>query len=318
MLNFFKKSNTKKDTKHQSTALEEAINLYRHVLEQKRCYSNRDYIVNRYTEAMGQAPDLENPTLFTEKMQWLKLHYNNPLYITCADKYAVRTYVESKGYKYILNNLIGVYSAAGDIPLAELPDKFVLKATHGCTWNYLCRDKSEEVPKWTQTKRLLDEWLTQDYAMHGRELHYTYIPPRLICERFLENADGSQIRDYKIHCFHGEPKLIQVDYERFTEHQRNYYDPDWSLTNIKWVEQDNYPRAEDKPTNLEEMLEIARALSADFGYVRVDLYNVGGKVVFGELTFTPGCGFTKLEPAEIDALMGSWLTLPLESKHVIQ
>ncbi|HLT86736.1 MAG TPA: ATP-grasp fold amidoligase family protein [Sphingobacterium sp.] len=267
---------------------------------------------------MGQVPDLDSPTLFTEKMQWIKLHYNHPLYIKCADKYAVRAYVESKGYKHILNDLIGVYTSAEDIPLDELPDKFVLKATHGCTWNYLCRDKSEEIAQWEETKLLLNEWLAQDYAVHGRELHYTYIPPRLICERFLENADGSQIRDYKIHCFHGEPKLIQVDYERFTEHQRNYYDPDWNLTDIKWVEQDNYPEVEDKPTNLEEMLAVARALSADFGYVRVDLYNVEGKVVFGELTFTPGCGFTKLEPEEMDMIMGDWLTLPLESKYVVK
>lgn len=315
MLNFFKK---KKRSPRQPTRLEEARNIYNDVLEQKRCCSNRNYIINRYAESMGHVPDLDNPRLFTEKMQWIKLRYNDPLYIRCADKYAVRAYVESKGYKHILNDLIGVYTTAEDIPLAELPDKFVIKATHGCTWNYLCRDKSEEIAQWEETKRLLNEWLTQDYAVYGRELHYTYIPPRLICERFLENADGSQIRDYKIHCFHGEPKLVQVDYERFTEHQRNYYDPDWNLTDIKWIEQDNYPEAEDKPVNLEEMLEIARALSADFGYVRVDLYNVEGKVVFGELTFTPGCGFTKLEPEEMDAVMGSWLTLPIESEYVIQ
>lgn len=315
MLKFFKK---KKKSPHQPTPLEEARNLYQYVLEQKRCYSNRDYIINRYTESMGHVPDLDNPTLFTEKLQWIKLHYNNPLYIRCADKYVVRAYVESKGYKHILNDLIGIYTRAEDILLDELPDKFVLKATHGCTWNYLCKDKSDELAQWEDTKLLLNEWLTQDYAVHGRELHYTYIPPRLICERFLENADGSQIKDYKIHCFHGEPKLIQVDYERFTEHQRNYYDPYWNLTDIKWVEHDNYPEAEDKPGNLEEMLAVARVLSADFGYVRVDLYNVEGKVVFGELTFTPGCGFTKLEPEEIDAIMGSWLTLPVGSDYVVK
>lgn len=313
MLSFFKKRPL-----YQPSRLEEARNIYHDVLEEKRCYSNEAYIIKRYTESMGQVPDLDNPRLFTEKIQWIKLCYSHPLYVKCADKYAVRAYVESKGYNDILNDLIGVYTRAEDIHLDELPDKFVLKATHGCTWNYLCRNKSDEIAEWEETKLLLDEWLTQDYALHGRELHYTYILPRLICERFLENADGSQIRDYKIHCFHGEPKLIQVDYERFTEHQRNYYDSDWNLTDIKWVEQDNYPEAEDKPANLQKMLEVARALSADFGYVRVDLYNVEGKVVFGEMTFTPGCGFTKLQPEEMDAIMGDWLTLPVGSDYVVK
>jgi len=315
MLNFFRK---KKKSPHPPTALEEARDLYQHVLEQKRCYSNRDYIINRYTESMGRVPDLDNPTLFTEKIQWIKLHYNNPMYIKCADKYAVRAYVESKGYQPILNELIGVYTQAEDIRLDELPDKFVLKATHGCSWNYICNDKVQEIAQWEGTKQLLDEWLTQDYAVHGRELHYTYIPPRLICERFLENEDGSDIRDYKIHCFHGEPKLIQVDYERFTEHQRNYYDVDWNLTDIKWVSHGNYTEPEDKPANLKEMLAVARGLSVDFAYVRVDLFNVEGQIFFGELTFTPGSGFTKLEPAEIDAKMGSWWTLPTESEYIIK
>lgn len=307
MLKLFRK---KEKPSHRPTRLEEARNLYQAVLAQKRCWSNRDYIVNRYIETMGRAPDLENPKRFTEKMQWIKLHYNHPLFITCADKYAVRSYVESKGYKAILNNLIGVYTRAEDIPLEELPEKFVLKATHGCTWNYICANKSEEVPRWEDTKQLLAEWLRQDYAVHGRELHYTYIPPRIICEELLENADGSQINDYKIHCFHGEPRLIQVDYERFTEHQRNYYDLDWNLTDIKWVGHDNSAETADKPAKLAEMLTIARALSADFEYVRVDLYHLEEKVVFGELTFTPGSGFTKLEPAGVDATMGEWLTLP--------
>lgn len=318
MLNFLKRRKAKKDAPHQSTPLEEARNLYQDVLEQKSCYSNREYILNRYTESMGQEPNLDKPTLFTEKMQWMKLHYNHPLFVKCADKFAVRSYVESKGYKSILNELIGVYSQAADIPLDELPDKFVLKATHGCTWNHICSDKAQEIAQWEDTKQLLDEWLTQDYAIHGRELHYTYIPPRLICERFLENADGSQIKDYKIHCFHGEPKLIQVDYERFIEHQRNYYDTDWNLTDIKWVSHENYTEHDDRPVNLKEMLAVARGLSADFEYVRVDLFNVEGKVVFGELTFTPGSGFTKLDPEEMDAKMGSWLTLPTESEYVIQ
>lgn len=289
------------------------------MLEQKRCYSNRDFIIKRHEEFTGHPPDLENPTLLTEKIQWVKLYYNNPLYAKCADKYAVRAYVESKGYGYILNDLIGVYTRAEDIILDELPDKFVLKATHGCAWNYLCRDKSEEIPHWTDTKLLLDEWLKQDFSLFSRELHYAHIPPRLICEQFLENADGSDLSDYKIYCFHGEPKMIQVDHERFTQHTRNFYDPEWNLIDLRWDVPNQSTDIHDKPpANFMEMLNIARALSADFGHVRVDLYNVDGRVVFGELTLTPHSGFGKLEPEEMNATMGSWWTVSTESKYVIK
>lgn len=314
MLQLFKK----RKTPQSPTRVERARDIYADALKQKRCYTNVSYIVRRYVETMGQKPDLESPVLFTEKIQWMKLYYNNPLHVRCADKYAVRDYVESRGYAHILNNLIAVYTRAEDIVLEQLPEKFVIKATHGCTWNYLCTDKRLALAQWKEAKALLNEWLSQDYSIHGRELHYTYIPPRLICESFLENSDGTQLKDYKIHCFHGEPKLVQVDYERFADHQRNYYDPDWKLTDIKWAGHDNYPYLEEKPATLKEMLEVARALSSDFSYVRVDLYNVEGKVVFGELTFTPGAGFTKLEPQEIDAVMGSWLTLPTESEYAIK
>lgn len=319
MLNFFKKSKNKKDAPHQPTRLQEARNTYNYMLEQKRCYSNRYFVNKRYEEFTGRLPNIDNPTLLTEKIQWIKLHYNNPLYAKCADKYAVRAYVESKGYGHILNDLIGVYTRAEDIHLEKLPNKFVLKATHGCAWNYLCRNKSEEILQWEDTKLLLEEWLKQDFSIFSRELHYGYIPPRIICEQFLETADGHDLKDYRIHCFHGEPKMIQVEYGRFTKHERNYYDLDWSLIELRWGTPTPNPDINDRPpANLAEMLEVSRALSADFGYVRVDLYNVEGKIVFGELTLTPLSGFGKPEPEEMDAEMGSWWTLPMESEYVIK
>ncbi len=319
MLRFFKKKKKERSVSNQSIRLQGSINTYNYVIEQKRCYSNLDFIIKRHKEFMGHPPNLDNPTLLTEKIQWIKLYYHNPLYAKCADKYAVRAYVESKGYGYILNDLIGVYSNAEDIILDELPHKFVLKATHGCAWNYLCTDRSDEIPYWTDTKLLLNEWLRQDFSLFSRELHYGSIPPRLICERFLETADGNDLKDYKIHCFHGEPKLIQVDYQRFTKHERNYYDLDWNLTELKWGTPMRNPDIHDKPpANFAEMLEIARALSADFGYVRVDLYHVEDRVVFGELTLTPLSGFGELEPEAMNATMGSWWTLPTESEYIIK
>src|SRR5690606_24106491 len=130
-----------------------------------------------------------------------------------------------------------------------------------------------------------------------------------ICERYIETTDGKDLKDYKIHCFHGEPKLIQVDYERFTEHTRNFYDLEWNLVELRWgTPLQNTDIRDSPPDNLSAMLSIARALSDDFGYVRVDLYDVEGRIIFGELTLTPLSGLVKPKPEAMNAIMGSWWT----------
>lgn len=291
-------------------SLFEDIYLWRRAVRAKARFSNEEYVKISYRRATGHDLNLEEPKRFTEKIQWLKLYYNNPLLVTCSDKYAVREYVNSKGLKCILNGLVGVYDDPSKIQETGLPERFVVKATHGSTWNLIVKDKQEFLRKRKAHYKTFRKWLSRDYSLYGRELHYTYIPPRIIIEQFLEQPDGSEISDYKIFCFDGEPKLIQVDYDRYSTHTRNYYDTDWNLMDMNVTIHKNRLPAEPVPENLKEMLGIARTLSADFPHVRVDLYSVGGKIYFGELTFTDGNGHFKYTPDDADFMLGEWLNMP--------
>lgn len=284
--------------------------LWRRAVRMKAKYGNEEYVARSYKRATGHDLDLSAPRRFTEKIQWMKLYYDNPLLITCSDKYAVRGYVESKGYGGILNGLAGVYSDPSQIDTEALPDRFVVKATHGSTWNLIVKDKGEFLRRRKTHYKTFRKWLSRDYSLYGRELHYTYIPPRLIVEEFLEEPGGGEITDYKVFCFGGEPKLVQVDYDRHSAHTRNYFDTGWNLMDMNVTIHKNRLPAGPPPENLGEMLEIARVLSEDFAHVRVDLYSVGGKIYFGELTFTDGNGHFSYDPDEADLMLGEWLELP--------
>ncbi len=307
--------------KQESESLEKyrkTVAKYKKLSRRKRRLSDREYIVKRYRKVFGRTPDLDNPTLYTEKIQWIKLNYKDPLYAKCADKWRVREYVEQKGYAHLLIPLLGVYERAEDIDFEALPEKFILKANHACDWNVECTDKAAERAQWTDTRKLINRWLEQDYSIVCRENHYTDIPPRMVCEKFIEQPGLRRLTDIRIFCFHGEPKLILVGYFDHEKPMRDYFDPEWNLTDIRTMRHDRHPSPMPKPENLDEMLDVARALSADFLHVRVDLYYVGGKIYFGELTFTPAAGFAMLKPDDTDALMGSWLNLPLDNPHAVR
>ncbi len=240
----------------------------------------------------------------------MKLYYANPLYTKCADKYGVREYVRSKGHADILNELIGVYESPEDIPFDELPDRFVIKATHGCGWNLICSDKRKLARRWGRWKKIMHSWLRQDFSLYSREMHYAYIPPRLVVEAYLEDGGGNGLNDYKIFCFDGEPQFIHIDVARVGDHRRSYYTTDWQWLDITHTKVPRSDKRDMPPPNLDRMLRIARDLSAGFPHVRVDFYNVDGRIYFGELTFTHGGGFTQYMPADFDLTMGRMMPLP--------
>lgn len=241
-----------------------------------------------YKKSQGKTLNLKNPTLFNEKLMWLELNNkNNDLMIKCTDKYDVRQYVKEKGCGEILNELYGVYNDANEINLDELPKKFVLKCTHGCGFNIICDDKSKLDKK--ETIKKLNKWKSKRFGYETVELHYTKIKPRIICEKYLETDAGILPNDYKIYCFNGVPKLILVCTERVTKTRLDFFDLDWNVLDIGKEEYKSkvVPK---KPENLKKMIEYAKKLSEPFEFVRVDFYNDNGKVIFGELTFTPaGC-----------------------------
>jgi hypothetical protein len=268
--------------------------------------TNEDYIKKLYKNTLNKIPDLNNPKTFNEKLQWLKLNYRDPLMIKCADKFGVRQYIQDKGYGYLLNELIAHYESVDEINVNELPDRFVLKGSHGSGWNLIVKNKSQI--NWSIWKRIMKSWMKQNLYYYGREWVYKDIQPRIICEKYLEDVTG-ELKDYKFFCFNGVPKIIQVDMGRFSNHKRNLYDTEWNLLPFN-INYENSPDDVGKPLNLQAMNRIARDLSKDFPHVRVDFYEVEGKLYFGELTFFHESGTGKFKPEEYDMRIGEWLTLP--------
>ena len=260
-----------------------------------------------YKQKFGRPLNLENPKEFNEKLQWLKLkrYQKNPLVIQCADKVRVRDYVEKCGCGKILIDCIGVYDNEESIPWEQLPEKFVLKCNHGAGYNIICTDKSKldiEV-----TKKQLKKWLKEDYSLAYAEMHYHRIPKKIICEQYIQPENGEVPDDYKVYCFDGKADYIMLCRER--EHHGDeevckyyFFDRDWNFHPWDRSTWDEKNVCIEKPEKLDLMLDYAAKLSKGFPFVRVDLYVMGEKIYFGEMTFTPcGCldGDMALEANEI-------------------
>jgi hypothetical protein len=250
--------------------------------------------------------NLRHPRTFNEKLQWLKLRYRDPLMRRCADKVAVRDYVAEQAGPDVLIPLLGTYTSAAAIDFQRLPKRFVLKANHGSGWNILCRDR--ETLDFARTRARLDAWLRTDFSRIAREWVYEGIPPRLLCEEFLATATGEPPSDYKFFCFHGKPVFVQVDYDRFIRHERALYTADWKKLPCA-LEYALKEEPTPPPPMLTRMLELAGKLSAPFPFVRVDLYDLEGRVYFGELTFFPGKGVERFRPRDYDEIFGRHLQL---------
>ncbi|HCL04373.1 MAG TPA: glycosyltransferase, partial [Lachnoclostridium phytofermentans] len=166
-----------------------------------------------YRLKTGRKLNLNNPKTYSEKLQWLKLNYKNKLLPICADKYRVRQYVKKCGLESTLKKLLWEGYDPNDIPFDNLPQKFVIKVTHGCGWNIICKNKNLlSIPK---TIKKLKRWLKQKYLPCYGEWFYGVIKPRIIIEEYLDDGTGKVPKDYKIFCFHGEPKYIAAHVDRF-------------------------------------------------------------------------------------------------------
>lgn len=258
----------------------------------------------QYRVKFGRRLNLKDPKRFTEKIQWYKLHYKNDLMPQCSDKYLVRQYIESKGLGYILNDLYAVFERPEDICLEELPDKFVMKLSNGSGTNLLCTDKG----KLSQTA-VVEEFKNYVFKVKadlGREWPYMKTKPVIIAERLLEDKShaNNAINDYKIFCYDGKPAYIICISDRYSDRCNHLvFDTNW---NKVLVASEGARISEDapKPENLQEMLDIAERLSADFPFARIDLYSLEGKIYFGEITFYPWSGYMEFEPDEFDFVLG--------------
>lgn len=283
--------------------LNAALGKYNHM-------SDEEYLKKLFYASMGKTLNLDNPQTFNEKLQWLKLYNRKPEYTTMVDKYEVREYIAQKlGTEYLIP-LLGVWDTPDEIDFNKLPDRFVLKCNHNSGLGmYICQDKSKMDVG--QVKKELWKGLKQDYYLTGREWPYKNVKRKIIAEKYMEDDAVHELRDYKFFCFNGRCKCFKVDFNRFVEHRANYYDPQGHLLDFgeKICPPDRTKNIV-LPENLAEMISLAEKLSVGFPFLRVDLYDVNGKIYFGELTFFPASGFGEFTSEEWDERLGSWIKLP--------
>lgn len=251
--------------------------------------------------------NLKKPKTFNEKLMWLKLNWQNPLVVKCADKYEVRSYVKECGYEHILPKLYGVYDDVEKIEWTNFPKKFAIKCTHGCGFNIICNNKDKLDTN--ESIKKLKKWMKSRYVFEAIEIQYDKMKPRIICEEYIETLSGFLPNDYKIYCFNGEPKLTLVCTERSEDVKLDFMDLNWNMIDIgaEGWESGNIP---DKPECYSEMIKIAKALSKPFPFVRIDFYDLNGKPILGEMTFTPaGCAARYYNEKGQD-LLGNMIDLP--------
>lgn len=284
----------------------------------RKSMSDETYAKLIYKETMGKDLNLDNPKGFNEKLWWLKLNNRDPLLTTCTDKYKVREYIRSKGLEHILVPLIGVYSDARDINFEELPDRAFIKTNNGSGTNAMWdRHKPFDMEEFSEkfNSRIKPEY----YYWHTREWNYKNIEPKIIIEQVLSDKSPPGLIDYKFLCFDGKVKLVFSEIyiaDEKGEHNplypRNVYDREFKLLDVKVGRNHFDPSLVKKPANYDLMVCYAEELSAPFPHCRVDLYNIDGRIYFGEMTFYHASGLQKIEPPEWDAIMGDWIDLDSE------
>jgi hypothetical protein len=257
---------------------------------------------------MNETLNLENPITFNQKLQWLKLYDRNDNYTQMVDKYEAKKIVEKKiGKEYVIRT-IGVWDSFEEIDFELLPNKFVLKTTHDSGGVVLCNDKVNFNLK--KARGIINRSLHSNFYYIGREFPYKNVKPRIIAEEFVENENESDLKDYKFFCFNGEPKFLFVASNRNIDTRFDFFDIDFNHLAIK---KNGYINAEIpivKPKNFEKMIEVSKILSQNIPHVRIDLYNIKGKILFGEFTFTHWGGTVPFEPNVWDKIFGEYITLP--------
>ena len=284
---------------------------------------SKDYYMNElckwYDYALGKDEDcIFNPKTFNDKIQWMKLNYTDEIKTICSDKYAVREYIKNIiGEEYLIP-LLGKWDSVSDINFDELSTKYVLKSNTGSGRIIVVSDNQSK--DLIVLKKKLDMWQRIPFGYNGMEIQYLPIVRSIIAEQYIEEMDGN-LHDYKFHCFNGAPALVEFMGERdLVNHTSSEIWCDINFEPLNIVEKlegsfANYSGECKKPQNYDKMLEIVRTLCKPFMYVRVDLYNLEGKILFGELTFTPDNGLDMWEAKDTDEKIGNLLILDVDARQ---
>lgn len=263
----------------------------------------------QYMIKTGRSLNLSNPKRYTEKLQWYKLYYRDPLMAQCADKYDVRKYVEQVGLAKYLNTVYGVYNSTKEIEFETLPRSFVLKDTLGGGGNSVILVKDKNSISWTEICAQMEKWVNQpdNAKTPGREWVYEGRKHRIIIEELLESDETGDLPDYKFFCFHGKPEFLYMMSDYTQHHSKGrlgFLTTDFKLLPVQRADFLPMQEQPEKPLNYTEMLDAAKVLSAPFPHVRVDMYNINGKIIFGELTFFNASGYVQFTPDTFDYTMG--------------
>ena len=268
------------------------------------------YLYCMYRTYVGGKPNFDSPVTYNEKLQWLKLHDRDTRYIGMVDKYEAKRFAAERIGEGHIVKTYGVWNSFDEIDFDSLPNSFVLKCTHDSAGNVICRDKSTFDRRAAEKK--IKFCLSRNYFYMGREWVYKNIPPRIIAEEYMEDSKTEELRDYKFFAFNGKVKALFIASERQKENEEtkfDFFDAEYNHLPVR----NGHPNAEvppEKPENFEKMKKLAEKLSEGSPHLRVDFYEVDGKIYFGELTFSHWSGMVPFEPEEWDKTFGDWIELP--------
>ena len=273
----------------------------------KKIIPDKLYLKFIYKIKIGKSLNLKNPKTFNEKLQWLKLYDRNPLYTKLVDKYEVKDYVANIIGKEHVIPTIGVYDSFDDINFEKLPKQFIIKCTHDSGGLVIVKDKNKlDIEK---TKKKINKSLKKNYYYCGREWPYKNVKPRIIIEKYMEDNKTKELRDYKFFCFNGIPKFMFLATDRQKNQTKfNFYDMNFNLLPFTQGHPNDL-RKISKPEKFDEMVALSKKLSVNIPHVRVDFYEINGKVYFGEMTFYHYSGFTKFDPEEWDEKFGNYIVI---------
>lgn len=273
--------------------------------------SDKIYLDILYKACFGKAINWDNPKTFNEKIQWMKVNDHNPLYTLLVDKYEVKQYVSSQiGQEYIIPTL-GVWDGFNDIDFDTLPKQFVLKCTHDSGGLVIVKDKSKiDI---NAAKKKIEKSLKRNYYWESREWPYKNVKPRIIAEKYMEDR-GGELKDYKYFCFNGKVCYLFIASDRNTPGEDvkfDYFDRDFNRLPLRQEAHPNSTYDISKPENYSEMIKLAEILSKGIPQVRMDFYNIDGKIYFGEYTFAHHGGFVPFIPERYDEEWGKEIELPI-------
>lgn len=274
------------------------------------------YLKCLYRTFMGEKLNLKSPVKYNEKLQWLKLNERLPVYSEMVDKYTAKKYVAEKiGEEYVIPTY-GVWDFFEDINFDELPNSFVLKCTHDSAGIAICKNKSNfDI---TSVEKKISNCLSRNFYYSGREWPYKNVKPRIIAEKYMEDDSLHELRDYKFMTFNGKPKIMHLVSNRQNTTEETYgdfFDMDFCHLDLT-MGHPNAPKLPDLPCNFEKMKEFATILAEGTIHLRVDFYEVNGKLFFGELTFYQDSGFANIKPEKWNKVLGEWITLPMEISSI--